>query len=98
MLPEAASEVNRRECWPENLYTKYEYYLKRSGNKSILTGQRQEIHRRWLRNLFRTLQGLTPKKKAANVNNCTHTLVNFKLQDNQVYKKLKTIKSHLFPA
>jgi hypothetical protein len=38
MLPEAALEVNRRECWPESLRVEYKHYLERSGNKSILTG------------------------------------------------------------
>jgi hypothetical protein len=63
-----------------------------------LTGQQREIHRRWLRNPSGTLQGLTPKKKAADANNRTHTLANFELQNNQVYRKSKTIKGHLFPA
>jgi hypothetical protein len=98
MLPEAAPEVDGRECWPENLRAEYEYYLERSGNRSILTGQRREIHRRWLRNPSGTLQGLTPKEKAADANNRTHTLANFELQDNQVYRKSETIKGHLFPA
>jgi hypothetical protein len=38
MLSEAAPEVNRRECWPENLRAEYKYYFERLGNRSILTG------------------------------------------------------------
>jgi hypothetical protein len=98
MLPEAASEVDGRECWPESLRAEYEHYLERSGNRSILTGQRREDHRRWLKNPSEKLQGNIPKEKATDANVRTHTLNNFELQDNQVYRKSETIKGHLFPA
>jgi hypothetical protein len=98
MLPEAAPEVDGREYWPNNLRADYEYYLERSGNKSVLRGQRREDCRRWLRNPSGKLQRETLKEKAADANIRTHVLANFELQNSQVYRKAETIKGHFFPA
>jgi hypothetical protein len=63
ILPKAVLKVNKRECWPESLRAEYKYYLKRSGNKSILTGQRHKDYCRWLKNPSESFKVIYLKRK-----------------------------------
>ena len=37
----SAPEKDGRETWPSTIEKEYEYYLKRLGNRSVLTGQKR---------------------------------------------------------
>jgi hypothetical protein len=41
-LPDAEPELEGRLCWPASFKDDYTYYLKRSGNRSVLTGLKRE--------------------------------------------------------
>jgi hypothetical protein len=98
MLPSPEPEADGRECWDADLRELYDYYLERSGNRSVLTIDKREAYRRWLRNPSGPLVGATAKARARDANTRTQALRYFELQDNQVYRKSETIKSHRFPA
>jgi hypothetical protein len=98
MISSPPPEKDGRQCWPDNLHQEYEYYLERSGNRSVLTGEKREHHRFWLMNPKAKLRGETPKDRQEDANRRTQILANFELQDGQVYRKAETIKGHLFPA
>ena len=97
MLPNPRLEANSRECWDIDLRELYDYYLERSGNRSVLTVDKREDYRRWLRNPSGPLVGATAKAKARDANTRTQALRHFELQDNQVYRKSETINGHRFP-
>ena len=41
-IPNTKLELEGRQCWPVSYKDDYTYYLKRSGNRSVLTGLKQE--------------------------------------------------------
>ena len=45
-----APEKDGCEAWPTTVEKEYKYYLERSGNRSVLTGQKREDYQRQLRN------------------------------------------------
>jgi hypothetical protein len=48
MVPTPSPEKDGRESWPSTIAAEYKHYLERSGNRSVLTGQKREDYCRWL--------------------------------------------------
>jgi hypothetical protein len=48
MVPTPSPKKDGRESWLSTIAAEYEHYLERSGNRSVLTGQKREDYRRWL--------------------------------------------------
>jgi hypothetical protein len=44
-IPNTEPELEGRQCWPVSYEDDYIYYLKRSGNRSVLTGLKRETCR-----------------------------------------------------
>ena len=97
-IPDAEPELEGRQCWPASFKDDYTYYLKRSGNQSVLTGLKRETCRYWLKNPSGPLCGDTPAKRHKDANKRHFILAYFELQDNQVYRKSEMVKGKLFPA
>ena len=49
-IPDTEPELEGRECWAVSFKDDFTYYLKRSGNRSVLTGLKRETYRYWLKN------------------------------------------------
>jgi hypothetical protein len=79
MLLDPEPEADSRECWDANLRELYDFYLERSGNRSILMGDKREAYRRWLRNPSRPLAGATANGWARDANTRTQALRYFEL-------------------
>jgi hypothetical protein len=90
-------EADGRQCWPSNTEREYEYYLERSGNRSVLTVQKRADYRRWLKTPDGPAQGETPEERQADRNTRTQALRGFELQDNQVYRKSEIVKGYTLP-
>jgi hypothetical protein len=71
MVPIPSLEKDGRESWPITIEAEYEYYLERSGNRSVLTGQKREDYRRWLRNPNGRPIGETTEERRADQNTRT---------------------------
>jgi hypothetical protein len=61
MISSPPPEKDGRQCWPNNLHQEYKYYLKRLGNRSVLTREKRKHHRFWLINPKAKLRGETSK-------------------------------------
>jgi hypothetical protein len=59
-IPDAEPELEGRQCWPASFKEDYTYYLKSSGNRSVLTGLKRETCQYWLKNPSGLLRGDTP--------------------------------------
>ena len=98
MVKDPGPEVDGREAWDKNLYYDYEHYLERLGNRSVLSGQKREDYRRWLRNPTSSLIGEGFQARQKDANTRTQALAHFELQDYQVYRKAETIRGHNYTA
>jgi hypothetical protein len=78
-LPDAEPELEGRLCWPASFKDDYTYYLKRSGNRSVLTGLKRETCRYWLKNPSGPLYRDTPAKRHEDANKRHFILAYFEL-------------------
>jgi hypothetical protein len=67
-LPNAKPELEGCECWLVSFKDDYTYYLKHSGNRSVLISVKREDCQYWLKNPSRELCRDTPQLKARDVN------------------------------
>jgi hypothetical protein len=79
MVQDLGPELDGREAWDTNLTHEFEHYLKRSGNRCVLTGKKRDDYRRWLRDPAAKPPRETKEERQVEANTRTQALNNFEL-------------------
>ena len=78
-ISNAEPELEGRQCWPVSYKDDYTYYLKRSGNRSVLTGLKRETCQYWLKNPSGPLRGDSSTEHQKDTNKRNFIIAHFKL-------------------